>query len=210
MPDVDPSHLHAIRVVEMRGLVEKRVLSTSARRFPVRAPRRLRRILAPGHAVTPARVDRRDSVDWKCPCRRRCVACIASGQHPLIDGFALLDALRGVKTIKQSGSTVATFTFSLDQAMAQKPASRRWLERRDSARELTRDLRRRRARFAYPAARRPPRKWRRWSRCLRSKAHCARARLRRNLHPRGGAALPVKGAVRAHAPARRGGRVDQL
>ena len=45
--------------------------------------------------------------------------------HPLIDGFALLDALRGVKTIKQSGSNAATFTFSLDQAMAQTPASRR-------------------------------------------------------------------------------------
>jgi len=45
--------------------------------------------------------------------------------HPLSDGFALLDALRGVKTIKQSGSNAATFTFSLAQAMAQTPASRR-------------------------------------------------------------------------------------
>jgi hypothetical protein len=45
--------------------------------------------------------------------------------HPLSDGLALLDALRGVKTIKQNGSNAATFTFSLNQAMAQTPASRR-------------------------------------------------------------------------------------
>lgn len=45
--------------------------------------------------------------------------------HPLSNGFALLDALRGVKTIKQSGPNAATFTFSLAQAMAQTPASRR-------------------------------------------------------------------------------------
>lgn len=45
--------------------------------------------------------------------------------HPLSDGFALLDALRGVKTIQQSGPNAATFTFSLAQAMARTPASRR-------------------------------------------------------------------------------------
>jgi hypothetical protein len=45
--------------------------------------------------------------------------------HPLRDTFAVLDALRGVKTIKQSDPNGATFTFSLAQAMAQTPESRR-------------------------------------------------------------------------------------
>jgi hypothetical protein len=45
--------------------------------------------------------------------------------HPLGNTFAILDAMRGVRTIRQSGPDTATFTFSLAQAMAQTPASRR-------------------------------------------------------------------------------------
>jgi hypothetical protein len=45
--------------------------------------------------------------------------------HPLSNSFALLDGLRGVKTIRQSGANAATFTFSLAKAMAETPASRR-------------------------------------------------------------------------------------
>ena len=46
--------------------------------------------------------------------------------HPLSDAFAVLDALRGVKAIKQSGQNgAATFSFSLAEAMLQTPASRR-------------------------------------------------------------------------------------
>jgi hypothetical protein len=45
--------------------------------------------------------------------------------HRLSNAFALLDALRGVRTIRQSSPNAAKFTFSLSQAMAQTPASRR-------------------------------------------------------------------------------------
>ncbi len=45
--------------------------------------------------------------------------------HPLGNTFALLDALRGVTALRQSGPNAATFTFSLAQAMADTPAARR-------------------------------------------------------------------------------------
>lgn len=45
--------------------------------------------------------------------------------HPLSDAFALLDALHGVRAIRQVAPNAATFTFSLAEAMAHTPASRR-------------------------------------------------------------------------------------
>jgi len=45
--------------------------------------------------------------------------------HPLTNALAVLDALRGVTKVKPSGPNAATFTFSLAEAMAQTPASRR-------------------------------------------------------------------------------------
>lgn len=45
--------------------------------------------------------------------------------HPLIDSLALLDGLRGVQKITSSGHDDATFRFSLSQAIARTPSSRR-------------------------------------------------------------------------------------
>lgn len=45
--------------------------------------------------------------------------------HPLIESLAILDAMRGIQKIHQAGPGKATFTFSLPQAIARTPPSRR-------------------------------------------------------------------------------------